>query len=44
MICYRPSYEFTQTTTDYVFYDYIKLAYKQYKENAKGELIAPANK
>lgn len=31
MVKYRPSYEFTKTTTEYEFYDYIKLAAKEYK-------------
>lgn len=44
MARYRPSYEFTETTTDYVFFDYIKLAYAQFKENQKGELKEPEKK
>ncbi|MFI5153215.1 MAG: hypothetical protein ACHQET_07780 [Chitinophagales bacterium] len=35
MAMYRPSYEFTESTTDYEFYDYIKLAYKEYKSGRK---------
>ena len=31
MVKYKPSYEFCKTTTDYEFYDYIKLAAKEYK-------------
>jgi len=31
MVHYRPSYEFTVISSDYEFYDYIKLAYKEYK-------------
>lgn len=31
MVKFRPSYEFTKTATDYVFYDYIKLAAKEYR-------------
>ncbi|PWT79209.1 MAG: hypothetical protein C5B59_00060 [Bacteroidetes bacterium] len=31
MVKFRPSYEFTKTSTDYVFYDYIKLAAKQFR-------------
>ncbi|MFI5155317.1 MAG: hypothetical protein ACHQEM_04000 [Chitinophagales bacterium] len=31
MVKFRPSYEFTGTTTDYEFYDYIKLANKEYR-------------
>lgn len=30
MLRYRPSYYFTQVASDYEFYDYIKLAYKEY--------------
>ena len=32
MVKYKPSYEFAKTTTDYEFYDYIKLAAKEYKQ------------
>ena len=41
MVRYRPSYEFTVISSDYEFYDYIKLAYKEYKSVARkkpGEL------
>ncbi len=31
MLAYRPSYEFTRTSSDYDFYDYIKLAYGEYR-------------
>jgi hypothetical protein len=31
MLRFRPSYEFTKISTDYEFYDYIKLAYQDYK-------------
>jgi hypothetical protein len=31
MFRFRPSYEFTKIATDYEFYDYIKLAYQDYK-------------
>jgi cell division protein FtsI/penicillin-binding protein 2 len=31
MIRFRPSFRFTQTSTDYEFGEYIKLAYKQFK-------------
>jgi len=31
MVRYRPSFEFTKITTDYEFYDYIKLAAKEFK-------------
>jgi hypothetical protein len=42
MARYRPSYEFTQSTTDYEFYDYIKLAAKEYKSGKKrGEMRKP---
>ena len=33
MIKYRPSYEFCKRSTDYDFFDYIKLAFKQYKKS-----------
>jgi hypothetical protein len=33
MVRYRPSYNFTKTTTDYEFDEYIKLAYKESKKN-----------
>jgi len=35
MATYRPSYEFTSTTTDYEFYDYIKLAYKEFRSGKR---------
>jgi hypothetical protein len=35
MFRYRPSYQFTETTTDYEFYDYIKLAYRNYQFELK---------
>ncbi|HEV3251731.1 MAG TPA: carboxypeptidase-like regulatory domain-containing protein [Puia sp.] len=40
LVSYRPSYEFTISTTDYEFYDYIKLAAREYGQNKKkgGEL------
>jgi hypothetical protein len=40
MVRYRPSYIFTETSTDYDFYEYIKLAYRQYRtqKNKSGEL------
>jgi hypothetical protein len=39
MVKYKPSYEFTKNTSDYEFYDYIKLAAKEYKSyKSKGEL------
>jgi hypothetical protein len=38
MIKYKPSFRFTQTSTDYDFDEYIKLAYKQYKKNKNGEM------
>jgi hypothetical protein len=31
MVRYRPSYNFTKTSTDYDFDQYIKLAAKEYK-------------
>jgi carboxypeptidase-like protein len=33
MVRYRPSYNFTKTTTDYEFDEYIKLAYKEFKKS-----------
>lgn len=42
MVRYKPSYEFTKVTTDYEFYDYIKLAAKEYKTGKKrGEMRRP---
>ena len=35
MLKYRPSYEFTLTTSDYEFFDYIKLAFKEYKSKKR---------
>lgn len=35
MFRFRPSYQFTKVATDYEFYDYIKLAYKDYKYQLK---------
>jgi hypothetical protein len=35
MTRYRPSYEFTKRATDYDFYDYIKLAYREYQKDRK---------
>jgi hypothetical protein len=34
MFRFRPSYEFTKVATDYEFYDYIKLAYQDYKSQS----------
>jgi len=31
MFRFRPTYEFTKVATDYEFFDYIKLAYQDYK-------------
>jgi hypothetical protein len=31
MFRFRPSYEFTRIATDYEFFDYIKLAYQDFK-------------
>lgn len=39
MVKYRPSYEFAKYSTDYDFYDYIKLAYQEYKSGAKKRKI-----
>jgi hypothetical protein len=33
MTVYRPSYQFAKTATDYDFYDYIKLAYEEFRYN-----------
>jgi hypothetical protein len=43
MVKYKPSYEFTEVTTDYEFYDYIKLANKEYRATRKkgGEMKMP---
>jgi CarboxypepD_reg-like domain len=40
MLRFRPSYNFTKSANDYDFYDYIKLAYLEYKEQKveRGEL------
>jgi len=41
MIRFRPSYEFSKLANDYDFYDYIKLAYGQYKKgrnDRRGEM------
>ena len=35
MVRYRPSYEFCVKATDYDFFDYIKIAFKQYKADRK---------
>jgi len=35
LVKYRPSYEFTEATSDYEFYDYIKLANKQYRSSKR---------
>ena len=32
---YRPSYEFCQRSTDYDFYEYIKLAFREYQKDRK---------
>jgi hypothetical protein len=34
MFRFRPSYEFTKVATDYEFFDYIKLAYQDYKSQS----------
>lgn len=40
MVRFRPSYEFTRNTTDYEFYDYIKLAAREYRniKSKSGEM------
>jgi hypothetical protein len=35
LVKYRPSYEFTESTSDYEFYDYIKLANKQFRASKR---------
>jgi hypothetical protein len=35
MVKYRPSYDFTRESNDYEFFQYIKLAYGQYKESRR---------
>jgi hypothetical protein len=35
MVRYRPSYDFCKRANDYDFFDYIKLAYGQYKKDRK---------
>jgi hypothetical protein len=35
MVRYRPSYEFCQRSTDYDFYEYIKLAFREYQKDRK---------
>jgi len=37
MVRYRPSYEFCKKATDYDFFDYIKIAFKQYKADRKDQ-------
>jgi hypothetical protein len=37
MVRYRPSYEFCAKATDYDFFDYIKIAFKQYKADRKDQ-------
>lgn len=36
MVRYRPSYLFCEVASDYDFFDYIKLAYQQYKKETRG--------
>jgi len=35
MVRYRPSYEFCKRSNDYDFYDYIKLAFREYQKDRK---------
>jgi hypothetical protein len=35
MLRFRPSFQFTKIASDYEFYDYIKLAYQDYKSQLK---------
>ncbi|HEX3767735.1 MAG TPA: hypothetical protein VHT72_05125, partial [Puia sp.] len=44
MFRYRPSYEFTKVATDYEFFDYIKLAYQDYKRQRSSLQRQPARK
>jgi hypothetical protein len=44
MFRYRPSYEFTKVATDYEFFDYIKLAYQDYKRQRSHLQSQPARK
>jgi len=43
MKIYRPSYEFTQLSTDYEFLEYIKLAAQVYREQANNGLLRKEN-
>ena len=36
---YRPSFQFTKIASDYEFYDYIKLAYQEYKRELSAHKI-----
>ncbi len=36
MVAYKPSYNFAKTASDYDFFDYIKLAYQEYKIHPHG--------
>jgi hypothetical protein len=44
MFRFRPSYEFTKIATDYEFFDYIKLAYQDYKHQSPYYHWQPARK
>jgi hypothetical protein len=37
MVTYRPSYQFTKAASDYDFYDYIKLAYREFLIRRKNQ-------
>jgi cell division protein FtsI/penicillin-binding protein 2 len=39
MYRYRPSFQFTKIATDYEFYDYIKLAYQEYKRQLRAHNV-----
>jgi hypothetical protein len=43
MVKYKPSYAFTKASTDYEFYDYIKLASEQYKKDLinRSDMLGP---
>ncbi len=44
MFRYRPSYQFTQWASDYVFYDYIKHSFLQYQASLATIIIVRQQK
>ncbi len=44
MVKYRPSYEFAKRANDYDFYDYIKLAYQEFKGGGKKKKLSEMRK